>query len=125
MPSAEARTNDDLLPGVYMSNGLRWNPIVGRIALVHIGFQSVIGEVSDSEQTSDSCDAGHTLQTLYLLGRRRLISGQVARKLVDLRDHRRTQTKDSGESDQSAPDRRAAESSSNCAEFLSSVDFEQ
>jgi hypothetical protein len=48
IPRSEPQTSDDLLAGVYMSNGLNWSPIVGRIALVHIGFESVIGPLSDA-----------------------------------------------------------------------------
>jgi hypothetical protein len=49
IPASETQGSSDLIPGVYMSNGLRWNAIVGRIALIHIGFQSVIGELSDTD----------------------------------------------------------------------------
>lgn len=50
VPASEAQNGYDLLAGIYMSNGLRWNPIVGRIALVHIGFQSVVGSLSDANE---------------------------------------------------------------------------
>ena len=48
IPTTEAQTKHDLLAGVYMSNSLRWDPIVGRIILVHIGFRTEVGSLSDA-----------------------------------------------------------------------------
>jgi hypothetical protein len=50
VPASEAQTDSDLLAGIYMSNGLRWNPIVGRIVLVPVGFRSVVGSLSDAQK---------------------------------------------------------------------------
>ena len=39
-----------LLGGVFLSTSLHWQPIVGRIALVHIGFKSTLGAgLSDND----------------------------------------------------------------------------
>jgi hypothetical protein len=49
VPEIQARTNDLVPAGVYMSNSLELQPIVGRIALVHLGFKSVLGELTDEQ----------------------------------------------------------------------------
>jgi len=48
IPISEAQSGFDLLPAVYMSNSLKWHPIVGRLAMVHIGFESTVGPLSDA-----------------------------------------------------------------------------
>lgn len=38
-----------LLAGVFLATGLNWQPLVGRIALVHLGFEQTIGQISEEE----------------------------------------------------------------------------
>ena len=47
IPETQARTNEQVPAGVYMSNSLNVQPIVGRIALLHLGYKSVVGELTD------------------------------------------------------------------------------
>lgn len=49
IPDAQVRTDEAIPAGIYLSNSLSLQPIVGRIALLHLGYMSDIGELRDSE----------------------------------------------------------------------------
>ena len=46
---ADLRHDYRMVPGVFLSNALKWQPIIGRVVLVHIGFSSEVGELTDTQ----------------------------------------------------------------------------
>ena len=50
LPLDDLQVDFRLVPGVYLSTALKWQPIVGRLALVHIGFASQLKkELTDDD----------------------------------------------------------------------------